>query len=68
MRAEIGDVKARTGIGKWHTYRSNSGDLEILDTRGLGEADQPEEEISKVSAIEEVQASIKENCPDVILF
>ncbi|ONG66639.1 hypothetical protein BKK42_01400 [Bacillus cereus] len=68
MRAEIGDVKARTGIGKWHTYKSDSGNLEILDTRGLGEADRPEEEISEVSAIEEVQASIKEKCPDVILF
>ncbi|WP_449619510.1 GTPase [Robertmurraya sp. Marseille-Q9965] len=68
MRAEIGDVKARTGMGKWHTYQSNSGNLEILDTRGLGEADKPEEEISEVSAIEEVQASIKEKCPDAILF
>lgn len=68
MRAEIGDVKARTGMGKWHTYKSGSGNLEILDTRGLGEADKPEEEISEVSAIEEVQASIKEKCPDAILF
>ncbi|MRX72135.1 GTPase RsgA [Bacillus lacus] len=68
MRAEIGDVKARTGMGKWHTYQSDSGDLEILDTRGLGEADKPEEDISEVSAIEEVQASIKEKCPDAILF
>lgn len=68
MRAEIGDVKARTGMGKWHTYESVSGNLEILDTRGLGEADKPEEEISEVSAIEEVQASIKEKCPDAILF
>ncbi|MEI0738990.1 GTPase [Paenibacillus sp. JTLBN-2024] len=68
MRAEIGDVKARTGMGKWHTYKSDSGNLEILDTRGLGEADKPEEEISEVSAIEEVQASIKEKCPDAILF
>lgn len=68
MRAEIGDVKARTGIGKWHTYKSETGNLEILDTRGLGEADQPEEEISEQTAIEEVKASIKEKCPDVILF
>ncbi|MBB2481367.1 50S ribosome-binding GTPase [Bacillus sp. APMAM] len=68
MRAEIGDVRARTGMGKWHTYKSDSGHLEILDTRGLGEADKPEEEISEVSAIEEVQASIKEKCPDAILF
>lgn len=68
VRAEIGDVKAKTGMGKWHTYKSDSGNLEILDTRGLGEADKPEEDISEVSAIEEVQASIREKCPDAILF
>ncbi|MFA1822279.1 YcjF family protein [Virgibacillus oceani] len=68
MRAEIGDVKARTGIGKWHTYESDLGDLEILDTRGLGEADKPEEEISQSSALEELSVSIKEKCPDAMLF
>lgn len=68
MRAEIGDVKAKTGIGKWHTYKSDVGKLEILDTRGLGEADDPEEDISQNSAMEEVVASIKEKCPDAILF
>jgi len=67
-RAEIGDVKARKGIGKWHTYESELGDLEILDTRGLGEADKPEEEISQSSALEEMSVSIKEKCPDAILF
>ncbi|WP_158587429.1 GTPase family protein [Neobacillus notoginsengisoli] len=67
-RAEIGDVKARTGMGKWHTYESESGDLEILDTRGLGEADRPEEEFSHATALEEVQSSVKEKCPDAILF
>lgn len=67
-RAEIGDVKARTGSGEWHTYRSESGDLEILDTRGLGETDDPEELFFKETAIEEVKVSIKERCPDVILF
>lgn len=68
MRAEIGDVKARTGMGKWHTYKSELGSLEILDTRGLGEADKPEEDFSQSSALEEVKASIKEKCPDAILF
>lgn len=67
-RAEIGDVKARTGAGKWHRYQSDAGALEILDTRGLGEADDPEEAFSKDTAFEEVQASIKEKCPDAILF
>ncbi|MBP1971116.1 putative GTPase [Virgibacillus natechei] len=68
VRAEVGDVKARTGAGKWHAYASDSGTLEIMDTRGLGEADQPEEAITQHSAVEEVEASIKEKCPDAILF
>jgi predicted GTPase len=68
QRAEIGDVKARTGKGKWHTYESELGDLEILDTRGLGEADKPEEETSASTALEELSMSIKEKCPDAILF
>ncbi|WP_373893610.1 GTPase family protein [Virgibacillus natechei] len=68
MRAEVGDVKARTGAGKWHAYESDSGTLEILDTRGLGETDQPEEAFTESSAIDEVQQSIKEKCPDAILF
>lgn len=68
LRADIGDVKAKTGIGKWHTYKSNSGNMEILDTRGLGEGDTPDEEISEKEAIGEVQTSIQEKCPDVILF
>ncbi|MBY7144331.1 50S ribosome-binding GTPase [Virgibacillus sp. NKC19-3] len=67
-RAEVGDVKARTGAGKWHAYKSDSGTLEILDTRGLGETDQPEEAFNERIAIDEVQESIKEKCPDAILF
>ncbi len=68
MRADIGDVKAKTGIGKWYAYQSNLGELEILDTRGLGEGDIPEEETSKDTALEEVKASIREKAPDAILF
>lgn len=67
-RAEIGDVKAKTGKGKWHSYQSEFGELDILDTRGLGEADNPEEDYSEKTAIEEVKASIREKCPDAILF
>lgn len=68
FRAEIGDVKAKTGKGKWHSYKSEFGGLDILDTRGLGEADNPDEEYSEDTAIEEVKASIREKCPDAILF
>jgi predicted GTPase len=68
IRADVGSVKSKTGLGKWHTYRSDRGNLDILDTRGLGEGDTPDEEISEETAIEEVKKSIKEKCPDVFLF
>ncbi|MUV36998.1 GTPase Der [Lentibacillus sp. JNUCC-1] len=68
QRAEIGDVKAQTGAGKWYAYESELGSLEILDTRGLGEADKPGEAFEHGSALEEVKASIEEKCPDAILF
>lgn len=67
-KAETGDVKAQTGRGKWHSYESELGNLEILDTRGLGESDTPEEETDEDSPIEELEKSVINKCPDVILF
>lgn len=67
-KAETGDVKAQTGRGKWHTYESELGNLEILDTRGLGESDLPEEETEAVTPLEELEKAVVNKCPDVILF
>lgn len=67
-KAETGDVKAQTGRGKWHTYESELGNLEILDTRGLGESDTPEEETDALTPIEELEKAVINKCPDVILF
>lgn len=67
-KAETGDVKAQTGRGKWHTYESELGNLEILDTRGLGESDTPEEETDALTPIEELEKAVVNKCPDVILF
>ncbi|RPJ97250.1 ATP-binding cassette domain-containing protein [Rummeliibacillus sp. TYF005] len=66
--AETGDVKAQTGRGNWHSYKSELGDLEILDTRGLGESDKPEECAEEQTPIEELERAVKDKCPDVILF
>ncbi|WP_018924523.1 GTPase family protein [Salsuginibacillus kocurii] len=68
VRAEVGDVKAQTGTGSWYTYSSASGALEILDTRGLGEAERPEEAHGEETSLAEVQAAIQDKCPDAILF
>ncbi len=67
-KAETGDVKAQTGRGKWHLYESELGKLEILDTRGLGESDKPEEDIDATTPLEELKTSVINKCPDVILF
>lgn len=68
LKAEIGDYKSQTGIGKWYSFNNELGEIEILDTRGLGESESPEEEVSAVNPIEEVKKSITNKYPDVILF
>jgi len=68
LKAEIGDYKSQTGIGKWYPFNNELGEIEILDTRGLGESESPEEEVSAVNPVEEVKKSITNKCPDVILF
>src|SRR5699024_3370018 len=44
------------------------GGIEILDTRGLGEASRPEEEVMAANPREEIKKAGEEKCPDVILF
>lgn len=67
-RAEVGHTKAQTGMGSWYQYRSEQGEIDILDTRGLGEASRPVEEVRAATPLEEIKQAIKEKCPDVILF
>ncbi|WP_082232914.1 GTPase [Halobacillus massiliensis] len=67
-RAAVGDVKPETAKGKWHSYTSDSGTLEILDTRGLGEGEASSQDHSEHTPLEELQNSIKDKCPDAILF
>lgn len=67
-KAETGDVKAQTGRGKWHPYESELGKLEILDTRGFGESDKPEEETDASTPIDELKTAVINKYPDVILF
>jgi len=66
--AEVGAVKAKTGIGKWYDYKDEKGKMSILDTRGLGEGSIPDAKFEKKSAEEEVYASIDNKYPDALLF
>src|SRR5690625_5225229 len=68
QKAEVGDYKSQTGSGKWYIFENELGGIEILDTRGLGESHRPEETALTENPIEEVKQSIKNKCPDVILF
>lgn len=67
-KAEVGDYKSQTGSGKWYLFENKLGGIDILDTRGLGESHRPEESALSETPIEEVKKSIKNKCPDVILF
>lgn len=67
-RAEIGHTKSQTGMGKWYTFKNELGGIEILDTRGLGEASRPEEEVMAANPLDEIKKAVEEKCPDVILF
>lgn len=66
MKAEVGDYKSQTGTGKWYLFENELGGIDILDTRGLGEADRPEEEVEADTPLEEVKKAITDKCPDVI--
>lgn len=68
MRAEVGDTKSQTGRGKWYSFANELGGIDILDTRGLGESSDPNEETSAATPMEEIKKSLAEKCPDVILF
>ncbi|WP_100398046.1 GTPase [Bacillus sp. FJAT-44742] len=68
--AEIGSVKAQTGQGSWHMYHHEEKDseMEVLDTRGLGEGSAPVEDVQEEDALEEVKYSLLEKYPDAFLF
>lgn len=66
--AEVGHTKSQTGRGRWWTYESELGNIEILDTRGLQEGSKPEGEDDESSPLESIVASIGERLPDAVLF
>jgi len=66
--AKVGSVKSQTGMSKWYTYKSKLGSMEIMDSRGMGEGSKPDESYVSENEINEIKNSIKEKCPDAILF
>ena len=66
--ATVGSVKSQTGRGQWYTYKGSAGALDILDTRGIGEGTRPAEATGAATADAEVEAALREQAPDALLF
>lgn len=64
--AKVGDVRPETGTCVWYQAENDRGALDILDTRGLGEAFRPESS-SYATPQEEIMAALRQSCPDAIL-
>jgi predicted GTPase len=65
--AAVGSVLSTTGQPVWYTARSPRGDLQVLDTRGLGDRTQPEAANFR-NALDEIRAALAKDFPDAILF
>lgn len=67
MIAQTGSVVSTTGKGEWYSVAVEKGNIDLLDTRGFGDESKPDTAM-KDSPIEEIRSSIREKCPDAILF
>ncbi len=65
--AGTGSVLSETGNAKWYSHGSSLGEIEILDTRGLGDSTRPEASKFK-SSLEDIKEEIRKCCPDAVLF
>ncbi len=67
--ADTHDFLPMTGEAKWIDYRNSTDQLvEILDTRGLQEAEQPLQKDSASDPLSSILYAVKAKCPDVLLF
>lgn len=65
--AAVGSVSSKTPFGKWYSYSSESGSIDIMDTRGLGDSTRPADS-KYTTALEELTAELSDKYPDVVLF
>lgn len=66
--AGVGHVERGTLEPRWYSYKSERGELEVLDTRGIGEAVRTGEPNARDAAFAGVMAECKKGPPDAILF
>jgi uncharacterized protein (DUF697 family)/GTP-binding protein EngB required for normal cell division len=66
--AGVGHVERGTLEPHWYSYKSERGVLEVLDTRGIGEALRAGEPNAREAALAGVLAECRKEPPDAILF
>jgi uncharacterized protein (DUF697 family)/GTPase Era involved in 16S rRNA processing len=66
--AGVGHVERGTLEPHWYSYHSERGALEVLDTRGIGEALRAGEPNAREAALASVLAECRKEHPDAILF
>jgi uncharacterized protein (DUF697 family)/predicted GTPase len=65
---EVGSVTAQSGEAEWFEYERNGRTLEILDTRGVQEGTDPDEQDTAPTSVQSLKRAIRNKCPDVIIF
>lgn len=65
--AAVGSVTSTTGESMWYTWKTSRGQIELLDTRGLGDNTKPESANFK-DAIDDINVAVNTVFPDALLF
>jgi len=65
---EVGSVNSQTGEAEWLEYERDGKTLEMLDTRGVQEGTDPDEQDAAPTSVRSLKRAIREKCPDVIMF
>lgn len=65
--AAVGSVTSTTGESMWYTWKTSRGQIELLDTRGLGDNTKPESANFK-DAIDDINVAVNKVFPDALLF
>jgi uncharacterized protein (DUF697 family)/predicted GTPase len=66
--ATVGHIERGTLVPAFYTYQSARGSLEVLDTRGLGEARREQEPDVGQSTLNAIVRACAERPPDALLF
>lgn len=66
--AATGSVVSETGKATWHIVSNGEGDIELIDTRGVGDDHRPASSSEHATPLDEIKSAIDEKCPDIIIF